>query len=98
MEIELFASGSDWGEENWIYQQDGAAIHTAQTVKNGLMTMMFKFCPGQPKVQISILSRMFGAMLVEGIYGDGRQYEYDVKELKESLDSVRNTFCQTKTL
>ena len=29
-------------------------------LKNGLMTIMFKFCRGQPKVQTSVLSKKFG--------------------------------------
>ncbi|GBN35344.1 Transposable element Tc3 transposase [Araneus ventricosus] len=33
LETELLPYGSDWGGENWIHQQDGASIHSAQGVK-----------------------------------------------------------------
>ncbi|GBN97993.1 Transposable element Tc3 transposase, partial [Araneus ventricosus] len=33
LETELLPYGLDWGGENWIYQQDGASIHTTQGVK-----------------------------------------------------------------
>ena len=59
LEAEFLPYRSDCRGENWIYQRDGSSIRTFQRV-NGLITIMFKFCSGQLKVQTSMLSKMFG--------------------------------------
>ncbi|GBL83624.1 Transposable element Tc3 transposase, partial [Araneus ventricosus] len=83
----------DWGGENWIYQQDGASIHTAQGVKKWFDDNNVQVFPWPAKSpDLNIVENVW-AMLVERVYGQGRQYE-NVKELHESLDSVWNTFCQ----
>ena len=53
---------------------------------------MFKFCPVAKSPNLSIVENVW-AILVERVYEQGKQYE-NVKELRESLDSVWNTFCQ----
>ncbi|GBM75952.1 Transposable element Tc3 transposase [Araneus ventricosus] len=93
LETELLPCGSDWGGENWIHQQDGASIHSAQGVKKWLDDNNVQVFPWPAKSpDLNIVENVW-AMLVERVYGQERQYE-NVKELHESLDSVWNTFCQ----
>ncbi|GBM86952.1 hypothetical protein AVEN_228017-1, partial [Araneus ventricosus] len=93
LETELLPYGSDWGGENWIHQQDGASIHSAQGVKKWLDDNNVQVFPWSAKSpDLNIVENVW-AMLVERVYGQERQYE-NVKELHESLDSVWNTFCQ----
>ncbi|GBN49211.1 Transposable element Tc3 transposase [Araneus ventricosus] len=93
LETELLPYGSDWGGENWIHQQDGASIHSAQGVKKWLDDNNVQVFPWPAKSpDLNIVENVW-AMLVERVYGQERQYE-NVKELHESLDSVWNTFCQ----
>ncbi|GBN14476.1 Transposable element Tc3 transposase [Araneus ventricosus] len=93
LETELLSYGSDWVGENWIYQQDGASIHTAQGVKKWFDDNSVQVLSWPAKSpDLNIVENVW-AMLVERVYGQGRQYE-NVKELHESLDSVWNTFCQ----
>ncbi|GBM12284.1 Transposable element Tc3 transposase [Araneus ventricosus] len=93
LETELLPYGSDWGGENWIHQQDGASIHSAQGVKKWFDDNNVQVLPWPAKSpDLNIVENVW-AMLVERVYGQGRQYE-NFKELHESLDSVWNTFCQ----
>ncbi|GBM11503.1 Transposable element Tc3 transposase [Araneus ventricosus] len=87
LETELLPYGSDWGGENWIYQQDGASIYTAQGVKKWFDDNNVQVLPWPAESpDLNIVENVW-AMLVERVYGQGRQYE-NVKELHESLDSV----------
>ena len=49
LKTELLPYGSDWGGENWIYQQDGASIHTAQRVKKWFNENDVQVLPGPAK-------------------------------------------------
>ncbi|GBM54729.1 Transposable element Tc3 transposase [Araneus ventricosus] len=93
LETELLPYGSNWGGENWIHQQDGASIHTAQGVKKWIDDNNVQVLPWPAKSPDLNNVENVWAMLVERVYGQRRQYEND-KELHKSLDSVWNTFCQ----
>ena len=61
-----------------------------KVLKNGFMTIMFKFCTGQPKVHTSILWKIFGLCLRT------REAITNCKELQEFLD-VYGVFFSKKT-
>ncbi|GBL69355.1 hypothetical protein AVEN_198074-1 [Araneus ventricosus] len=56
------------GEEKTGYIKTELPFIPLKELKNGLM---FKFCPGQPKVQTSILSKMFGLCELDVFMDEG---------------------------
>ena len=54
LKIELLRYVSDYGLENWMYQQDGYSIHTAQRVKKWFDDNNVQVLPWSAKSPVSL--------------------------------------------
>ena len=81
----VFPRGSDYGIENWMYQQEGHSIHTTQRVKKRFDYKNVQVLPWPAKsARLNIVENIW-VVLVDRVYGQVGQYR-TVKELQESLD------------
>lgn len=91
----LLPYGSDLGGEDWIFQQDGASIHTARGVKTWFANNNVRVLPWPSRSPDLNIVENIWAILVKRVYDGGRQYE-SIHELREALDTVWANVCQTE--
>lgn len=95
LDSELLPYGSELGGEEWIYQQDGASIHTAKGVKNWFAANNVRVLPWPAKSPDLNIVENIWAMLVRQVYDGGKQFE-SLSELREALNNSWDNFCQTE--
>lgn len=95
LESELLPYGTELGGEDWIFQQDGAAIHTANGVKHWFRRNKVRVLPWPAKSPDLNIVENIWATLVHRVYSGGKQYE-SVVELRNRLNYVWDNFCQSE--
>ena len=92
---DLLPYGVELGGDDWIFQQDGASIHTANGVKNWFAANNVRVLPWPAKSPDLNIVKNIWAMIVRRVYAEGKQFE-SIVELRRTLDYVWHNFCQTE--
>ena len=61
---ELLSLACDFGSENWIFSQDGESMYPANNSKNGFVSTVATFYPGQRRLRLSIMWKTLGLIFV----------------------------------
>jgi transposase len=84
LELNLVPFGEEIGGEEWLFQQDNAAIHTAGIVKSWFEANHIRVIDWPAKSpDLNPIENLWGIM-VRTVYRNGKQYE-NVSELKSAI-------------
>ena len=91
LEYVLLECCDDIGDENFIFQQDGASIHASKTTTEWLKSKNIETLP-HPAVSpdLNPIDNLWGIM-ARRVYENGRQFQ-TVLELKNCIRDVWNNF------